>query len=286
MENKEQWECRWSPSLGELESTAEEVWGTHRYISGGMSPKIFFGVYGLPDFYEIWRQKARKAILWAGSDIIHLKNGYWLEDGGSIRLSHRPIATWLNKHCENYCENAVEAMALQELGIKAEVIPSFLGDINKFPVCFKPQHTVRLYTSVSGNNFEMYGWDKILELAQENPEVEFHLYGNTIPFAKYCPHWRPLIEKNIVDHGRITKEEMNEDIKDMTGALRLTKFDGFSEIIAKSFLWGQYPVSLIPYPYATHPDAIKELKGYTEPNYEAVKYYKTIINDYPWNQKK
>lgn len=289
MEIKEQWTCRWSPTLGELEDTTENVWGIKSWepsYTDVYGPTVFFGVYGLPDFYTIWRHKGRKAILWAGSDILHLKAGYWLEEGGSIRLSHRPIATWIQKNCENYCENAVEAMALQDLGIIAEVIPSFLGDIKKFPVTFSPQHTIRLYTSVSGNNFDMYGWDKIHKLACDNPEVEFHLYGNTIPFWKFCPEWRPLAETNIVDHGRISKEEMNEDIKGMTGALRLTEFDGFSEIIAKSFLWGQYPVSIIPYPYSITPDRINELHDLTEPNNEAVEYYKTIINNYPWNQKK
>ena len=48
-------------------------------------------------------------------------------------------------------------------------------------------------------------------------------------------------------HGRVAQEVMNEEIKEMQGALRLTEMDGFSEILAKSILWGQWPVSLIKY---------------------------------------
>ena len=61
--------------------------------------------------------------------------------------------------------------------IESQVCPSFLGDVNKFEVSFKPGNKV--YTSVSGNDFKLYGWDKIPKLALENPAIEFHLYGNS-----------------------------------------------------------------------------------------------------------
>ncbi len=306
MENKEKWCCRWSPTLGRLEEQADDVWGTapYEYVKGILfgeaikhphheMPTVFFGVYGLPDFYKVWRHKGRKAILWAGTDIIHLKNGYWLEDGGSIKVSPKPFATWLNKHCENYCENAVEYMALKELGIECKVVPSFLGDVKKFPVSFVPSEKVRLYTSVSGDNFEQYGWNRIMPLARENPEVEFHLYGNTkhpFPASNYVDtatiHTPPnLIPSNVFIHGRISKEEMNAEIKEMTGALRLTEFDGFSEILAKSILWGQHPVSLIPYPFMKTPEEIHMLKDMKQPNIEGRDYYLQLINKYPWNTK-
>jgi len=273
MENKN-WQCRWSPTLGDLEDTHQNVWGTKDYENDN-EPTVFFGLYGIPDFYALWRHKGERHILWAGSDITHFKNGYWLEDGGSIRISPKPLATWINKHCTSWVENRVEYNALKSLGIESKIQPSFLGDVNNFQVNFK-NDKVRLYSSVSGDNFQLYGWDKINDLAKKYPEIEFHLYGNT-------KEWKG--DKNVIIHGRVPKEQMNEEIKEMTGAIRMTEFDGCSEIIVKSILMGQYPVSLISYPYVFSPEEIGILKTIEKPNLEGRKHYLRELNNYHWAKK-
>jgi hypothetical protein len=269
------WQCRWSPTLGDLESTAESIWGTPPYnpITDQERPTVFMGLYGLPDFYALWRHKGIKHILWCGSDITNLKNGYWLEDGGNIRIGRKGICTWINKHCVSWCENEVEATALAECGIYARVQPSFLGDIDDFPLSWKPGNKV--YASVSGDNFELYGWDKITELARHNPGLMFHLYGNTVV-------WTPNAD-NIVVHGRVSKERMNAEIMDMQCGLRMTEFDGMSEITVKSVLMGQWPVSLIEYPHILRPDQLSEIIHKRDPNLEGREYYRKALNNFPWN---
>jgi hypothetical protein len=76
---------------------------------------------------------------------------------------------------------------------------------------------------------------------------------------------------------------MNKQIQGMTGALRLTKHDGFSEILAKSLLWGQWPVSPhIDYPHVSR--SIKDvLKKMDAPNTKGRDYYLSVLNKYPWN---
>lgn len=270
-----QWQCRWSPSLGELEDTHQKVWGTKDY-ENDQDPTVFFGLYGLPDFYALWRHKGRKAILWAGSDIRHFIAGYWLEDGGAMKMCPKGMAKWINKYCESYVENEIEYLALKFHGIESKIVPSFLGDINEFPVSFKPGN--KLYTSVSGDDFKLYGWDKIPELAKKNPNIEFHLYGNHITQSDW-------MLPNIVVHGRVPKEQMNKEIREMQGALRLTEFDGFSEIIAKSLWMGQYPVSTLHYPHLLGTHQIGDILQKKELNHLARNYYLSIINAYPWNQK-
>lgn len=271
----QKWQCRWSPTLGELESTHQEVWGTDDYTDQER-PTVFFGIYGLPDFYTLWRHKGERHVLWAGTDIIHFQNGYWLEDGGGIGVDNKGMAEWINKYCVNWCENMVEYKALKELGIEANICPSFLGNINDYEVSFMPGNKV--YTSVSGDNFKQYGWNKIPELAADNPDMEFHLYGNTVlPFATSL--------NNIVIHGRVPKEQMNLEIKQMQGALRLTEFDGFSEILGKSILWGQYPFSIIEYPYMDKIRHLGTLKYQHHPNTLGRDYYRKILNQYPWLTK-
>lgn len=268
------WQCRWSPTLGALERTHQEVWGTKDY-ENDTDPTVFFGLYGLPDFYALWRHKGEKHILWAGTDIIHFENGYWLDKEGQIRIDNKSFAKWINSNCENWCENDVERERLARCGILAKVYPSFLGNIDDFEVSFKPGNKV--YSSVSGDNFKQYGWFTILDLAVYNPGVEFHLYGNT-------KSW--LGTQNIIVHGRVPKEQMNAEIKQMQGGLRMTEFDGFSEILAKSILWGQWPISLIDYPHIMKPNQLSEILNKKEPNLEGREYYRRILNDYPWSTKK
>lgn len=273
----QRWQARIAPSLGDgFAGTPNKVWGTKAYKNDS-DPTVFFGVYGFPDFYTLWRHKGRKAILWAGSDITHLKNGYWLDHEGKYRLDPKEMARWINDYCENYVENEMEYTELSRLGIKSTIVPSFLGDVNDYPLLFKPSKKIRLYTSVSGNDFELYGWDEIEELSDDYPDVEFHLYGNTEPWYTDKP--------NIIVHGRVTQGEMNAEIQEMTGALRLTHHDGFSEILAKSILWGQWPVSAhIYYPHMAN--TIKEILNVDRPNTEGRAYYLQAMNNYPWNVKK
>lgn len=236
---------------------------------------MFFGVYGLPDFFRVWKHKGQKAILWAGSDIRHLQNGYWLEDGGALNLLG-DIPHWLNKYCINYCENEVERKALEKLGIEAEVVPSFMGNVDDFKPCFKPNVGYpHVYSSVSGDDFNLYGWDKINKLAEENPDITFHMYGNT-------KEW--IGPENMIVHGRVPKEQMNKEIKDMQGCLRMAEFDGFSEIVAKAFLYEQYPISIIPYPHSILPKDIRSLRWKEGPNTEGREWLLENVNKYPWNE--
>ena len=254
--------CRWAPTLGELEDTAENIWGTQEYEGDLEEPTVFFGLYGLPDFYSLWRHKGKKWILWAGSDLRHFKNGYWLEEGGNIKLNPRALAAWINKYCESWVENMVEANVLRELGIESQVCPSFLGDVNKF----SPQaidSRKRYFSSVSGNDFKLYGWDKINDIAKENPDTEYYLYGNTI-------EWEA--PSNVIVRGKVTKEQMNEEIKSMTGCIRLVDIEGCSELVVKAVLMGQEVISAIDYPFLRAKNPREELLK--------------ILNYFPWNLRK
>jgi hypothetical protein len=270
------WQCRIAPSLGDgFDGTPHECWGTNEYFNN-VDPTVFFGLYGFKDFISLWEHKGKKAILWAGSDIQYFLNGYWLDKEGKMRLRPFDLAPWIDTYCDNYVENEKEQSALRSVGIRSKVIPSFLGDVSQYKVNFVPGN--KLYTSVSSNNFKLYGWDKIPQLAEDNPDIEFHLYGNTISPGNFkC--------SNIIVHGRVSQEQMNMEIKNMQGALRLNESDGFSEIIAKSVLMAQWPVSLIEYPYMLKLSEIRQILEKKEPNIKGRKHYLNIINQYPWKTK-
>lgn len=277
------WQCKVAPSLGDgFAGTPWEVWHTTPLLLGDQ-PCVFFGLYGLPDFYTLWRHKGRKAVLWAGSDIKHFLNGYWLDTKGEVRLdSQLAMGEWINKNCENYVENGVEHEALSVVGIDSKIVPSFLGHVEDYPVSFTPNSRPKVYLSVSGNNFAMYGWGMI-ELIADKCDVDFYLYGNSVP-------WKSK-HSNVFVRGRVSQEIMNEEVKDMQCGLRTLEFDGFSEITAKSIFWGQYPISYISYP---HVDSYKspeqlilllnKLSKKNAPNLKAREYYIKNVNSYPWRE--
>ncbi len=256
MQKNTQWYYRWAPSLGDgFAGTPEQVWGVKKYNpEKHINEKVVFcGLYGLSDFYALWRHKGKKAVWWCGSDIRYFIGGYWLNDKGKIRLDPKPLAKWINENCESWVENMVEYKALKKLGIESKICPSFLGDVNKF----KPQKASkekRYYSSCSGNDFKLYGWSKINRLAKQNPDTKYYLFGNTIS-------WKA--PKNVIVRGRMNQKEMDNEIKSMTGVIRMVDFEGFSEIVCKAILWEQEVISAIPYNY-TRESLLK------------------VVNKYPW----
>ena len=145
----------------------------------------------------------------------------------------------------------------------------------------------QVYLSVSGNDFTLYGWD-IVEQIADQCDVDFHLYGNTEPWDTK--------HSNVFVHGRVPKEQMNEEIKNMQCGLRLcVQMDGASEIMMKSIFWGQHPITPASYKYP-HVDGFRNLKHLvwllnnlkqkTKPNMEALRYYRKHVNMYPWNALK
>ena len=275
---------RWAKSLGGgFDGTPEKCWGINE-SKGEAGPVVFCGLYGLPDFYALWRHDGKKYIWWCGSDILHFVNGYWLEDGGGIRLDPSGLAKWINKYCESWCENEVEREMLAGVGITAFVCPSFLGDIDDYKVEFKPSERPAVYLSANPDRELEYGWG-IIEKIADQCEVDFHLFGS--------PKWETK-HSNVFVRGRVPKEQMNEEIKKMQCGLRLNnEIDGFSEITAKSVLWGQYPIVPESYGYPNLTSfrslnnlvfELNRLKYKDKPN-PARDLYREIINKYPWNKK-
>ncbi len=230
--------CRWSPSLGALEDTAQNVWGTPEYdpLKDRDEPCVFFGMYSARDYEVLFKHRGKRYVLWAGSDIKNFESGLAFGDGTLIELSKRfqgvnwILSRWINENCQNWCENDVEQDALSRMGIASIVQQSYLG---KLPYKTEYEQNIypNIYLSASEDRQEEYGWGLIEEIANQCGAT-FHLYGAT---------WETK-HHNIIVHGRVPKEQMNNEIRKMQCGMRLNEFDGFSEITAKSILWGQWPI--------------------------------------------
>lgn len=282
--------CRVAPSLGALEGTPLEAWGTPEYVYKlhKNKPCVFFGLYDLRDYLALWRHKGKKWVLWAGSDIRNLSNGFALNDGKLKWISRINLMWWIKQvlsTAEHWVENEWESWELQKQGIESQVCPSFMGNINDYPISYVPPipGNVRrkVYVSCGGGRQIEYGFNIVDALAKELPAVQFHLYGDT---------WQPKT-RNVISHGRVPKEQMNEEIKQMHTGLRLNDTDGFSEITAKSVLWGQYPITRLAQRLIPQAENMMALIAYLtsqpprEPNTAGRDYYRSILNKYPWYAK-
>ena len=287
--NKIEFCCKWAESLGSLENTHQEVWGTKDYVydEDKERPTVFMGLYDLRDYIALMRHKGTKYILWCGSDIVNLTNGFVFNDGKLKWLSKifkgmPRLLYFLREGIEHYVENQKEQEMLKELGIDSHVVPSFLGKFEDFPVCYKQADRPNVFVSGHSNRQNEYGFDFIERITGITPKVNFHLYGADWDTDK----------KNIICHGRVSKEQFNQEIREYQAGLRMNEYDGFSEITAKSLLMGQYPITKLKYEmipnYETEDELVallNSLSGMNEPNTATREFYIIKFNNYPWNVK-
>lgn len=259
---------RVSSSVAPFREKAEKIWGLERYRwpRDMFKPVVFFGMYHLGDYFRYLRHLGPNEIFWCGYDIVNFK-----------KWPNRILKFWF-RNISNYVENEVEQEELKSFGIESEVRPSFLEDVNDFPVCFKPSDKPQVFLTTHSGREEEYGVLFIASIARKLPHIIFHIYGISSPNLH-----------NIIFHGRVPPEQFNEEIKNYQAGLRLNEHDGNSEITMKSVLCGGYPITKIKYPFIDNYEneeelikLLKELKNKKEPNYKGREHYIQVLNDYPW----
>lgn len=279
--------CRVAPSLGALEADHTSVWGTLEYDpkKNRNEPTVFFGLYDLRDYYALWRHKGKKWVLWAGSDLENLIHGFLFNDGKLKTLSKifRGNAWVLHilRKAEHWVEDVDEAKKLVRFGIMPQINPSFLGNIDDFPVSYTCFFKPHVYVSGHPGREDEYGFEIVRRIAPRCPSTTFHLYGS-------MPDWKQY-PSNIVLHGKVPKEQFNREIKKYQCGLRLNKTDGFSEITAKSILMGQYPLTHLEYPcipnFENEDELVQLINSLNSlPKYNRIgrEYYIQVLNNYPW----
>lgn len=291
MNYSKDYHCRWAKSLGELENTHQEIWGTkeYRFPRDIYKPTVFFGLYDIRDYLALRLHRGKKYVLWAGSDIENLANDFLFNNGKLKWLSEKccGLPEFLAKgldDAQHYVENDYEHNKLVLEGIPSKVVPSFLGKIDDFPISYKQADIAKVFVSGHFGREKEYGFELVERLAKAT-------FGHCI-FYLYGAKWSSKL-LNVICCGVNSKEQFNEDLRNYQAGLRLNESDGFSEVIAKSILSGQYPISRLKYEgidsYETEEELIgllKNLKNKREPNYKIRQYYVNRINCYPWNKNK
>jgi hypothetical protein len=176
-------------------------------------------------------------------------------------------------------ENEDERKKLESLGIKASIVPTFLEDINEFPISYKASKPFKIWMSMRKGQENEYGLEELKNLSNWYPNIEFHIYGTNLG----------LNRKNVIEHGSVTNEKFNEEIKEYHCGLRTNESDGFSEVLAKAIFLGQYPITKIPYhlvaSYKDYYDLCKQIEWVMEqkvPNTSAREHYIKKFNQFPF----
>ena len=274
--------CRYAPSLGELEGTPLEAWSTPLYDpkKHKKEPTVFFGMFDFRDYIALAQHRGKVWVLWAGSDIRNLLRGFTFNDGKLKYLSRFGGNWWVYNilsKAEHWVENHVCRDALRAVGIEAHIGQSFMGNVNDFQVSYKHSEAPRVYICSPEGRQEEYGFDVVERIAGQTPDFTYHLYG---------AEWNTKHE-NVFVRGRVPKEQMNSEIKDMQIALRLNVFDGFSELLAKGILMGHGVVSRIEYPFIPRAENDNEIISLLESQRDYIKparreHYLKNINNFPW----
>ena len=123
---------------------AEKTWGLERYRFPRdlFKPVVFFGMYHVMDYAYFLLHRGTKMILWAGHDLINLKKNKWM-------------CPFLRK-ADNFVENTLEQDELAELGIDSLVRPSFVEDIDDFPITFKPTSRPHVFLTAHPDREDEY----------------------------------------------------------------------------------------------------------------------------------
>jgi len=268
---------RASKSVWVFGEKIEKAWGIKKWIGWKDQDKdvLFFGMYEIEDYQVFHNTDNKKTIFWCGSDIPRI-----FMNPERLRIIQAYPET------EHWVETEHQAEELKQAGIKAHISPSFLENINDFPLCFKPSETPSIWLSGHPNREEEYGFNLAKRMAIRFPNVKFHLYGvDSHESNGECP-------ENVIYHGWVSNKQLNEEIKNYQGSIRANQHDGASEVSFKAMLMGQYAMTYLPYKYTWQyktedelAELIQRLSQTKEPNKVASDYWRGALNNFPWIKK-
>ena len=223
-------------------------------------------MYHIGDYWRFIWHRGEKVVFWCGGDILNLK-------------SHKIWSKWIFKlKAKHLCENDVELLELANSNILATVAPMCFEPFDDIKLSYKHSPTPHVYLCCHPGYKEFYGVNMIEGFSATIPEITFHIYG-----ANGVSH------HNIIYHGQVSNKQFNEEIKNYQAGLRLNDFDGFGEILAKSILMGQWPISRIYYPFIDYAhdmtsliNHLKKLKYQKEPNIPGREYWSKKLKHNPF----
>ena len=237
-------------------------------------PTVFFGMYHIGDVARLLWHLGKQTVFWCGSDILNMQKS--------------PVLLFIVQGCNarHVCENEVERKALEEMGIYAEVKPQLFDVVACQSTQRKWEGRKQVYLSAHNERLLEYGVSQILEVAPRFPDIDFHFYGINLDAVPATIAYDCFFYTNVFARSRVSHEQFLREITNYHCAVRLNEFDGFSEVLARSALLGQYQISRIPYLHMftakdTHDliTSLKMLELVKEPNIKGQTYWLNKLSE-------
>ncbi len=184
-------------------------------------PTIFLGLYFEEDYRVFEEHISKRIVFWNGSDVSRLlDNPRWIKIIQETKANH-------------YCHNIQLQDELKSIGVDAKIVPLFFGYKKDFQLSYrKPENGVyKVFINANEGREEEYGIPKALELAKEFKDIEFHIYGI-----------KGINKDNVIYHGWIPEEQMNNEMMHYHGCLRFNEHDGLSQVVIKASLLGLHTI--------------------------------------------
>lgn len=167
---------------------------------------------------------------------------------------------------------------LNELGINSYEIPIVPTKMFNDSSLMPKKHSVLVYAPEGKELF--YGMEYVKHLAIEYPEIQFHIVANSRD---------SLSMKNVIFHGKLSLDEMNEIYDQISILFRFPEHDGLSLMLLEALAKGKYVIYPYKFPYVNTPetrelDDVKDcfsniVNNLPKINYEGSKYVREIYND-------
>lgn len=275
---------RVSSSVAQFRKKAERAWGLQEWegVDDPDQEILFFGLFHDRDFEVFHNFKGKKSVFWCGGDILRLTEDY--ERRRVMKIAPETI---------HYCETEEQAIKLRSAGLNPTIIPSFLGNIYHYPSSFTVPEDGKWKIWMCGHERreQEYGFDQAKELAKMFDDIEVHFYGVRKEYeGKVVTELDSLT--NVFYHGQVPEEEFDEDIKKYHCGLRPNENDGVSEVVIKSLLLGQYPISKLPYEgvwqyksFGELAELVVKLKEQRQENVRVRTMWIKKLNQFPWCKK-
>ena len=167
---------------------------------------------------------------WVGSDVLAA-----LSEG---------TATHSRDERHNWVSHEPLGAELSSLGIGSRVLPILPAwEPEALPVASEP--VVLLYCP--DGREELYGWDRLVEVASRCPEVRFRVFRRKGPSPlgsiECVPGWTP-------------HEQMRREYTNARAVLRLTSHDGMSLSVLEALGFGRHVIWTYPQPGCWHVESV------------------------------
>ncbi len=193
--------------------------------------------------------KTKIIMVWCGSDVLFAKDEFTQGrlDPWVAQRVHWAISPWL-------------AEEVRALGVDCEYVPAtqFVHLVNN-PKPLPKKFSVLLFVRAADRG-ELYGWDRMVEVARGLPQIDFNLYG--------LPEGQSLSgPPNIIVHN--WTNNFTPLLEQATVVYRPVRHDGLSLTVLEALSHGRHVVWTYPLPGCIHAPSTDEARNQLERLYEA-----------------